>query len=86
MSSAWPLFGSCCVTKKIELLDSELKALDPRKWLKRDGCTEKVKMKTKLEHLRTILIYLIKPNITNGRTTTGTTVVRQAPLFLFFLA
>ena len=49
--------GSCCVTKKtFEILDPDLKALDPRKLLKKDGCMEKVRMKTILEHLRTIYI------------------------------
>ena len=40
--------------KTFELLDPDLKTLDLRKLLKEDGCMKKVKMKTKLERLRTI--------------------------------
>ena len=43
--------------KTFEFLDPDLKALDPRKLLKKDGYMGKVKMKTNLEHLRTIRSY-----------------------------
>ena len=36
-------------------MDPDLKVLDPRKLLKKNGCMEKVKMKTNLERLRTNL-------------------------------
>ena len=49
--------------KTFEFLDPDLKALDPRKLLKKDGCMEKVKMKTNLERLRTIN-YIVKVEIT----------------------
>ena len=41
--------------KTFEFLDPDLKALDPRKLLKKDGYKEKVKIKTNLERLRTHL-------------------------------
>ena len=41
--------------KTFEFLDPDLKAFDARKLLKKDGYMEKVKMKTNLEPLRTML-------------------------------
>ena len=43
-----------CHKKTFELMDPDLKVLDPRKLLKKNGCMEKVKMKTKLERQRKI--------------------------------
>ena len=45
-----------CHKKTFEFLDPDLKALDPRKLLKKDGYKEKVKMKTNLERLRTNVV------------------------------
>ena len=45
-----------CHKKTFEFFDPDLKALDLRKFPKKDGYMEKVKMKTNLERLRTILV------------------------------
>ena len=46
----------CHKKKPFGFLDPDLKALDPRKLLKKDGYKEKVNMKTNLERLRTIFM------------------------------
>ena len=48
------IFKSGLKEKIFEILDPDLKTLDPRILLKKDGYMEKVKMKTNLEPLRTI--------------------------------